>query len=473
MDKTLILQGHLTASDKIREDYVLLPFEVPNNIHRIEIFLSYFPSKEINILDIGLFAPKTSGSGKNALQFRGWSGSARDYVVVTTRSATPGYLPGVITPGTWHVILGLYKIATVGCDYRVEIKISDKEGSLQNRPPTPNRNKKTSVAGPNWFKGDLHSHTHHSDAHCSVRELTKAARERGLDFIAITDHNTISHHSWVKGISNHPLLIPGEEVTTYYGHANVWGINSWVDFRFRPLVDLTPIINAVHEEGGIFSINHPKPGGPEWEFGTNIPIDCIEVWQSLWQAQNHYSLALWESLLNEGRRVIAVGGSDSHPFHMKNGRLFHLLGFPTTWVYAETLSTRAVLSGIKAGHVFISTCPSGPRVNLRAEAEGKEFIQGDVICSKKIRVIIEVSNGAGLKLHLITKLGRILQLTILDDEWSFKSNWDLSVHKYVRAEIRVPVPNAVPEQWPMAALTNPLWYIGALKWRHKEGGDGG
>ena len=472
MDKTLILQGHLTADDKMRGDYVLLPFEVPNNIHRIEIFLSYSPPKEVNILDIGLFAPGTSVSEKNALQFRGWSGSARDYIVVTTRSATPGYLPGVITPGTWRVILGLYKIGAVGCDYRIEIKISDKEGFLQNRPSTPNRNKKTSLTGPNWFKGDLHSHTHHSDAHCSVEELAEAARERGLDFIAITDHNTISHYSWIKKTSNHPLLIPGEEVTTYYGHANVWGVDNWVDFRFRPLVDLTPIINAVHEEGGIFSINHPKPGGPEWGFGTNIPIDCIEVWQSLWQARNYHSLALWESLLNEGRRVIAVGGSDSHPFHMKNGHLFHLLGLPTTWVYAETLSTRAVLSGIKAGHVFISACPAGPRVNLRAKAEGKDFIQGDVLTSQKIRIIAEVRNGAGLKFYFITKLGRVLQLDILDDKWSFESSCDLSVHKYVRAEVRVPVPNVVPEQWTVAALTNPLWHIKALKYRQKkeEGG---
>ena len=41
----------------------------------------------------------------------------------------------------------------------------------------------------------------------------------------ITDHNTISHLAEIAQYQGEgPLLIPGQEITTYYGHANAWGI---------------------------------------------------------------------------------------------------------------------------------------------------------------------------------------------------------------------------------------------------------
>ena len=43
-------------------------------------------------------------------------------------------------------------------------------------------------------RGDLHTHTVHSDGALTVDELARFAAESGLDFIAVTDHNTISHH---------------------------------------------------------------------------------------------------------------------------------------------------------------------------------------------------------------------------------------------------------------------------------------
>ncbi len=50
-------------------------------------------------------------------------------------------------------------------------------------------------AGMRWLAGDLHAHTVHSDGVLTVPELARFAVERGLDFLAVTDHNTISHHA--------------------------------------------------------------------------------------------------------------------------------------------------------------------------------------------------------------------------------------------------------------------------------------
>ena len=46
-----------------------------------------------------------------------------------------------------------------------------------------------------WLAGDFHSHTVHSDGVLSVGGLAALAASRGLDFLAVTDHNTTSHHA--------------------------------------------------------------------------------------------------------------------------------------------------------------------------------------------------------------------------------------------------------------------------------------
>src|SRR5207245_10928330 len=84
------------------------------------------------------------------------------------------------------------------------------------------------------LKGDLHCHTLHSDGANTVREIVGNAVELGLDFLAVTDHNTDTHHADLDALAGLPIiLIPGEEVTTYWGHAHTWWLREWVDFGCR------------------------------------------------------------------------------------------------------------------------------------------------------------------------------------------------------------------------------------------------
>ena len=41
---------------------------------------------------------------------------------------------------------------------------------------------------------DLHMHSYYSDGSFSPREVVELAKEKGLGFISITDHNTIEAH---------------------------------------------------------------------------------------------------------------------------------------------------------------------------------------------------------------------------------------------------------------------------------------
>ena len=66
-----------------------------------------------------------------------------------------------------------------------------------------------------------------------VGELAVLAARRGLDFLAVTDHNTVSHHAELALASARYgiTLVAGQEVTTAAGHANVFGDTGWIDFR--------------------------------------------------------------------------------------------------------------------------------------------------------------------------------------------------------------------------------------------------
>ena len=67
----------------------------------------------------------------------------------------------------------------------------------------------------------------------TVPELAVHAVSRGLDFVAVTDHNTVSHHRELGSASAAygVTLVPGQEVTTPRGHAGVLGDTGWIDFR--------------------------------------------------------------------------------------------------------------------------------------------------------------------------------------------------------------------------------------------------
>src|SRR5690348_5528031 len=75
-----------------------------------------------------------------------------------------------------------------------------------------------------WYRGDCHVHTRRSHAgELTPPQVAAAAREAGLDFIAITEHNLADTYG---GWGPDPLVIPGQEIVTGTGH--------WVAAGLRP-----------------------------------------------------------------------------------------------------------------------------------------------------------------------------------------------------------------------------------------------
>ncbi len=56
------------------------------------------------------------------------------------------------------------------------------------------RHSQTEIArkGAGWYRGDLHAHTLHSDGSWDAQGLAEFARARALNFLSLTDHNTVS-----------------------------------------------------------------------------------------------------------------------------------------------------------------------------------------------------------------------------------------------------------------------------------------
>lgn len=123
---------------------------------------------------------------------------------------------------------------------------------------------------------DLHVHTHYSsDAKITLKQIIEYARRKGLDGVAVTDHDTVlGARKLVK--QKNSLIIPGIEVSSLQGH--ILGLN--ITEPVPPRLDITETVEKIRRLGGIAAIAHPsvviKTG-----LGTKITsashIDAVEV----------------------------------------------------------------------------------------------------------------------------------------------------------------------------------------------------
>jgi hypothetical protein len=346
--------GTFTMDDRIAAPWHYLPVEVRPGVSALRVELSYSRDGG-TVLDLGCFDP----SG-----FRGWSGGARSSFVVSADGATPGYLAGPVSAGLWQVVLGLHAVPADGVQF--ELTAEPVNGSLARDLPgepigvgaeapapaeRPAGRNLPAAAGHRWFAGDLHAHTVHSDGSLTVAELADYAVAEGLDFVAVTDHNTVSHHASLPRVSARfgVTLIPGQEVTTWGGHAGVFGDIGWIDFR-SPAQDW---LTTTEARGGLMSVNHPFAGHVSWLHPMAPKPPLLEVWHWSWLDMTWTTPLSWWQAWDPS--AIPVGGSDWH----RPGSDAPL-GSPTTWVEAEDPSVDAILAGLRAGRVAISASRNGP-----------------------------------------------------------------------------------------------------------------
>ena len=344
--------GTWTIEDLMASRWRYLPVEVGPGTAALRVTLSY-PADGGAVLDLGCLGPNG---------FRGWSGGARPTFFISAGGATPGYLPGEVSPGLWQVIVGLHRVPADGVRFEVTAELTDgpvpaawvADAAGLSAVPVPSgrpaRRALPAAPGLTWLAGDLHAHTTHSDGALSVAELAVYAVERGLDFLAVTDHNTVSHHASLDRLSARygVTLLPGQEVTTAFGHAGVLGDTGWIDFR-EPAASW---LSAAESAGGLMSVNHPFAGPVSWVHPMPVRPPLLEVWHWSWLDLSWTTPLSWWQAWDPA--AIPVGGSDWH----RPGSDAPL-GTPTTWVACADPSAAGVLAGLRAGRVSISGSRDG------------------------------------------------------------------------------------------------------------------
>ena len=378
------IKKFFTNRDRADSIYQYIPFEVPIGSEAVTIGMRH--DGQLSVIDLGLFDP---------VGFRGWSGSERDHVVVSSDKATPGYLPGPIRSGTWFVSIGLHRVDNDGVTVEVTVELGKPVfPKVADRPPRPNKPPRRSLPvskGFRWFPADFHTHSTHSDGKLSLDELASLAAGRGLELLAITDHNTTSHHAHLADTSKHVgiNLIAGQEVTTDTGHANAFGEIGWIDYREAT----DKWLAEINSRGGLLSINHPLAAPCAWTRDIPDGIEISEIWHSSWDQLGDAPIKWW----NENGRPIPIGGSDFHRLGSDG-----LPGDPTTWIEINTedneVTQAQVLEALKAGRVAVSASPTAPAVIPIEDQIGVVDGEGCVLTSpsgvkKIIRKDIETFAG--------------------------------------------------------------------------------
>ena len=418
----VVLTGHILP-DAVQR-YESVPFTVPRGVE--QFFIRYDYSDRIasdpdldngNTLDIGLFDERGTASGGPG--FRGWSGSAKRAFVVGSDWSTPPYRAGAIGAGEWSVLLGPYKVAPGGLDYRVEIFFDPGLARPPIPPAAPDfaRPSMAAPVEPGWVRADLHSHTVFSDGDSWPIETMAAAYAAGLDVIGITDHNSaISAAEAMPPHAGGPLLVPGVETTTYGGHWNAWQTpdragHRWYDFREPTGPATAAAMRAAWDDGAFVSINHPKPLGPPWRYPEVTAYHAVEVWNGYWEGLNTVSLAYWEELLRRGIRKVALSGSDTHYLKQAERRGFPVphFGSPTMFIHIgdAPLTVTSVLDALRRGDCFLSESPAGPELYVRATATGA-----------KGALWVRVAGAAGDTLSIIGPDGAIFAAAIPKPDWT-------------------------------------------------------
>lgn len=457
----------LVLEDVVNEeggDHLLVPFEVPEGV--VELEIRHDDLSEENVLDWGLYAP-----GK---VFRGYGGGNEEPAIVGEEASSRSYLTGPIEAGTWYVHVGKAKLVETPAQYHIEIFFRDTP-TLPPQARQPYVDAPPLETGARWYAGDFHVHSRESgDALASLDEIAALARERGLDFVALSDHNTTSHLDFlVEAQAAHPdlLFVPSVEFTTYAGHANAIGATRWVDHKIGlDGVTIEGAAQAFAEHEAIFTVNHPSifigdlciGCGWEHELDPSL-IGAVEIGTGAWSVSGKLfgdeAIAFWDGLCAQGAHVAAVGGSDDHRAGVDLGAFQSPIGSPTTLVYAESLSLGAIMAGIRNGRTVVKLeGPSDPMIELASEFAPV----GDTVFAQTVTLRARVTGGAGASLVWVVDGADLATMPVTGDDFTgeLTTSPPEQGQKRVRAEVRV---DGAPR-----TVTSHLW----LQWGEQGGEEG-
>lgn len=273
------------------------------------------------------------------------------------------------------------------------------------------------------YVGNIHIHSYYSDGHATIDEIARAAARAGLDFIIISDHNTLKGLP-EEGLRHGVLTIVGCEINCAKNHYLALNISEPV-----PPNDEHPqqVIDAVNAQGGFGFILHPSEKGSPlvnnyqrfpWTDFSVKGFTGIEVmnWCSQWRdaitgvipalyygylaptapvkGPERDALAFFDRVTQKQKAVL-FGGDDAHCWYIKRGPIRRTI-FPYEYQFGlmsnvvttdEPLSSdfhtakRQILAAIKRGRLFIVQRHLGSHegFSFSAVSNDREYQAGDEV----------------------------------------------------------------------------------------------
>jgi hypothetical protein len=258
---------------------------------------------------------------------------------------------------------------------------------------------------------NLHMHTRYSDGSGTHKDIAKAAIKAGVDAVIVTDHNVFvpDMEGYYKENNKRVLVLIGEEIhdqdrDPQKNHLLVFGAGrELATFADDPQL----LINKVCESGGLAFIAHPDdPAAPAFHETDISWVDWsvqnytgIELWNALSElktiiptkfhaaffayfpaliAHNPIpaTMAKWNELLSEGRRVVAIGGSDAHALHLGIGPISRVI-FPYEFHF-RGVNTHAILTAPLTGD-----SNADRKLIYEALGNGRAFVAYDLPASAR------------------------------------------------------------------------------------------
>ncbi len=340
MKQTQCLQIRRDFPPAAGKTYSRIPFEVYPDTEYISLTGSYRGGAgDQCAIDIGV----ADADGR----IRGWSGNLNrmQQIFIGEEQASLGYLAGPLQTGQWEILLGDSREHSQSIIVELELELRARQARI--------------------VRGDIHGHSLYSDGAHSIEDKLRMARESRLDFLGFTDHNSVSQNLCLP-CNPDVLLLPSCEITTYRGHVNIFGRlpQRIPNFMCTSSEEVRDLLQGLKQQNCIDSelwiqLNHPVRQGDiagcQWNWSYDMPFDWIEVWNGAWNRNNVANTQIWQSLLQQGRRLPAVGNSDFHSAETKRH------GYPCNNVWVNGKTRCEILGALSQGHNYITAEPLASR----------------------------------------------------------------------------------------------------------------
>ncbi len=219
------------------------------------------------------------------------------------------------------------------------------------------------------LRGAIHVHTcTYSDGAGTVDEVMAAAKVAGIDFVLLTDHNTMRPKAdgWEdKYAGQTPFLVVGNEITVE-GGAFLLALDLPGEFEFPVHQSPQKAIDAVLEAGGLPLVSLPFDMKHPWDAWETVGCEGLEVLNLSTVAREHInvlsllwllpiwkifgelaairaictrpdaSLRRWDNLLVTGKKQIGLGALDAHALMKILGKKHPIPGYENSFRAVST-----------------------------------------------------------------------------------------------------------------------------------------